>query len=136
MCAWWGWSLAQQPPAAVTSEQHQPSRWAPWAGRERQRGEEKLLPEGWHKVPAAGCRHRVRVWPLSTWYSSAAPTSLLSCSSVPSSVVPFCPSWELLPDRVLLLRDESRESSSVRSMVTGVGAAERRLETCPGRDTA
>lgn len=58
------------------------------------------------------------------------PMSLLSDSSVPSSAEPFCPSWELLPESVLLLRDESWESSSVRSMVTGVDTAERRLELC------
>lgn len=58
------------------------------------------------------------------------PMSLLSDSSVPSSAEPFCPSWELLPESVLLLQDESWESSSVRSMVTGVDTAERRLELC------
>lgn len=75
-----------------------------------------------------GCRSGVQ--PPHTWYSSAMPMSLLSDSSAPSSAEPFCPSWELLPESVLLLRDESWESSSVRSMVTGVDTAERRLELC------
>lgn len=82
-------------------------------------------------VPGTGSQCRSRVWPLRTWYSSAIPTSLLSGSSAPSSVEPFWPSWELLPESVLLLRDESRESSSVRSMVVmGMDGAERRLELC------
>lgn len=81
--------------------------------------------------PGAGSQCRSRVWPLHTWYSSAIPTSLPSGSSAPSSAEPFCPSWELLPESVLLLRDESRESSSVRSMVvTGMDVARRRLELC------
>lgn len=80
-------------------------------------------------VPGTGFWCRSRVWPLRTWYS--IPASLLSGSSAPSSADPFCPSWELLPESVLLLRDESRESSSVRSMVvTGMDVAERRLELC------
>lgn len=67
-----------------------------------------------------------------TWYSSAIPASRLSGSSATSSAEPFWPSWELLPEIVLLLCDESRESSSVRSMVVRTGMADRLLELCTG----
>lgn len=67
-----------------------------------------------------------------TWYSSAIPASRLSGSSAASSAEPFWPSWELLPESVLLLCDESRESSSVRSMVVRTGMADRLLELCTG----
>ena len=81
-------------------------------------------------VPGTGSQCRSRIWPLRTWYSSAIPRSLLSGSSAPSSAEPFCPSWELLLESMLLLWDESLESSSPRSMVTGMDAARRRLELC------
>lgn len=132
VAAWQGWSpkhpsLRDRDSPAPSHPRH--------AGKVGRRNSTEVCSLSWDKsqkfilVPHhPGCRSRVH--PLRTWYSSATPMSLLSDSSVPSSAEPFCPSWELLPESVLLLRDESWESSSVRSMVTGVDTAERRLELC------